>query len=175
MANKQQVDDVTIYNTWIAHNRNGAATARSLGMEAATVQWHVRTKNFEQRYLLEYGGLAEGTMKAGIVKAMLAIPDVVNELLEIATENHRAINSQTGEEYADARIMMAKVKAIDTLTKFLPIMPEKVEDVLAMAVEVQGEMVNTTGLSPEEEIRLAIESNIIDAAEARTRRSAIGR
>ena len=175
MPMKPQYDDVTIYNAWIAHNRNGASTARSLGMEAATVQWHVRTKNFEQRYLLEYGGLAEGTMKAGIVKAMLSVPEVVNELLEMATESHRVVDRETGEMVADYRIMSSKVKAIEALTKFLPLMPEKIEDVMAMAIETSGIDATPAGLSPEEEIRLAIESNIIDAAESRARRTSSGR
>jgi hypothetical protein len=174
-GNRAQFDDVTMYNAWIAHNRNAVKAAKSIGLEPSAMHWHVRTKNFEQRYLLEYGGLAEGTMKAGIVKAMLAIPDVVNELLEMATESHRVVNAQTGEEYTDARIMMAKIKAVDTLVKFLPTMPEKIEDVLAMAIETHGEMVNAAGMSPEEEIRMAIESNIIDAAEARTRRNSNAR
>jgi hypothetical protein len=167
MVHKAQYDDDTMYNAWVAHNKNASATARALGMEATTMQWHVRKKNFEHRFMVEFGGLAEETMRGGIVKAMLAVPTMVDHLVTMATEDH-IVADQYGVPRADPRIMMAKVKAIEALAKYIPQVPEKMSDVFDASLEAVGSVVEQ-GLSVEDEVKLAIEANIIDAADARTR------
>lgn len=169
MANVAKYDDQTLYNTWVAFGRNASQAAKSLGMDAPAMQWHVRTKNFQHKYLLEYGGLAEGTMRAGIVSAMLAIPEMVDQLLDIARTNHMALDPETGITGPDAKVMMAKVKAIDTLTKFFPQVPQTAKELQELGVTtIEANPQIVENLSPEEEIRAALEANIIDAAEQRS-------
>ncbi len=164
-------DDLVLYNTWVAHSRNASAAARYLGMETATMQYHVRTKDFQQKYLMEYGGLAEGTMKAGIVSAMLAIPDAISALVDIIQTSHMVTDPETGLINANAALMKAKVNAVEALVKYIPVIPEKLEDLdQGSTIEVSGTYATPSyQLSPEDEIKLQLESNIIDTAEKRSR------
>lgn len=165
------IDDDTMFNAWVAHNRNATQAAKHLSMKPVTMIYHIRTKDFHQRYLMEYGGVAEGVMRTAITQAMLAMPDAVSELLELMKVDHMVTDPDTGDLRADARIMTAKVKAIEALTKFLPEVPERLDDFgLSHTIEGVGVLLDQpTTMSPEEEVRTMLEANIVDNAEKRSK------
>lgn len=166
-GSKAQVDDQTMYDTWVAFGRNASKASKSLGIHAHTMQHHVRTKDFEKKFLLEYGGLAEGSMRAGIVRAMLAIPEMIDTLVEIARTSH-IVTDENGVDVVNPQIMQARVKAIATMRDWLP--DNLSTAVNADIVDASAWLVQTGGdMSPEEEVRLQLEANIVDASEARTR------
>lgn len=149
-----------LYAAWVASGRNATAAAKTLGMNSTTVSYHVNNKNFHQRYMADYGGVANGIRKVAFLDALTEMPRLLKGLAEIASD-----------ETATNKDRITATKA------YFDILQRETMDVQEAGmtyIEAKG-VWKDEKLSPaadqeklvEEEVKLALESNIISSIEQR--------
>jgi len=161
MAIAQYTDD-EMYHAWIATNRNASAAAKRLGINARNMQAHVTRKNYEARYVEEFTQVAENTRMMVFTDMLLNMPVVLKELMGIITN--------PDPEVVPA---MAKVRAIETYLRYLPVEKRDERNEQAYVIEIKqpggGESGGESG-GAEDAIRQHLESNIHAAIDERANR-----
>lgn len=158
--------DEDIYVTWVASGRNASAAARQLDINPSTVLYHVKNKNFHQRYLAEYGSTSNAIHKVAVIEAIMELPRMLDQLREIAydqdqkaTDRINAIKTylsilpKTEPDTGESNITFIEAKASVSGTQASPQQDQPVDDLPML----------------EAQVREALEENIIRVAEQKSR------
>lgn len=156
MARVAEISDPDMYAMWVACGRNATQAARRLGIEPATFQYHARTKNYNGRYAAEFAEFAEGYRRIALIEAYQNIKEMLDVLKDIATDDEA--------QHRD------RINAAERYLRFIndsqPIQP-RVQIVDDQAIEAT--IVDDDIQDAETYIKRALEANIIDASESRTK------
>lgn len=159
MGANSVVDEETMYTTWVACNRNAAEAAKRLGLTHGNMRYHVSSKNWNDRYAVEYSGTALAVRKMAMLQAAMQTPKMLEILIEIAED---------GSQPAMARV--AAVRDFFKIT--MPPEPARVDSRGVSVVEAAGVVLeNQEPEQVEVQIREMLEANIIGANEQRTRKA----
>lgn len=105
---KQQIDDETMYQAWVATGRNGNIAAKRLGIHPGTFRHHVRTKNFEDRYAKEQESTGQSQFRLATFGAMAKIGQLYEAMYDIALGN------------VDGATIKERIHAAETIFRSLP-------------------------------------------------------
>lgn len=160
MTFKGEYSDDELYTTWVSCNRNATRAGQKLGLTQQAISAHVNKKHFNERWEAEFGSQAIAIKRGILIDAVKELPAMLQVLYDVAHDV-----DQKG---------VARVQAVRTYLEAIAVVGQRTENKIPEKdmtfIEAKAILINDVEQNPEVLVRNALEANVIDAHESRTRR-----